>query len=146
MTAEKAFERKMKENGVRMTGPRRVIAKILSGARDHPDADELHNRIRKIDPHISLATIYRTLQLFEKLGIVERHSFGSSRAHYESSMHRHHDHFIDVRNGKVVEFHSPEIEALQAKIAARHGFRIVDHRLEIYVEPLKSRKKSNISR
>ncbi|MES2905449.1 MAG: Fur family transcriptional regulator [Pseudomonadota bacterium] len=142
MTAEKIFERKLKESGIRLTGPRRVIAKILSVTRDHPDVDELHNRIKKVDPRISLATVYRTLQLFEKIGVADKHDFGSGRAHYESSMHQHHDHLIDVRNGKVIEFHSKEIEALQAKIAAKHGYRIIDHRLEIYVEPLKKPKKN----
>ena len=141
MAAEKEFERRLRESGIRLTGPRLIIAKILSGARDHPDVDELHKRVKKIEPRISLATLYRTLQLFEKLGIVEKHSFGSARAHYESGMHRHHDHFINVKSGKVIEFSSPEIEALQAKLAAKHGFRIVSHKLEIYVEPLKPRKK-----
>lgn len=141
MTTEKNFERRLKDSGIRITRPRQIIAKVLSGARNHPDVDELHDRVRKIAPRLSLATLYRTLQLFEKIGIVEKHSFGSSRARYESGMHEHHDHFIDTRSGKVVEFHSPEIEALQAKIAARHGFRIVAHKLEIYVEPLKSARK-----
>jgi Fur family ferric uptake transcriptional regulator len=133
-TAADALETKLKNSGARMTAPRRVIARVLGESADHPDVEELHRRAQAFDPGISLATVYRTVRLFEQLGIVERHAFQTGRARYEHGGQEHHDHFVDVKSGEVIEFHAPEIEALQAQIAARHGYRILDHRLVIYVE------------
>lgn len=132
----KALEEKLAASGARMTAPRRVLARVLGQANDHPDVEELHRRAQQLDPGISLATVYRTVRLFEQLGIVERHAFSAGRARYEHGGEEHHDHFVNVRTGEVVEFHAPEIEALQAEIAARHGYKILDHRLVLYVEPL----------
>jgi Fur family ferric uptake transcriptional regulator len=133
-TTADALEIKLKNSGARMTAPRRVIARVLGESADHPDVEELHRRAQTFDPGISLATVYRTVRLFEQLGIVERHAFQTGRARYEHGGQEHHDHFVDVKSGEVIEFHAPEIEALQAEIAARHGYRILDHRLVIYVE------------
>ncbi|MEG5665794.1 Fur family transcriptional regulator [Enterobacter roggenkampii] len=119
-----------------MTGPRRVIMKVLAESDDHPDAIELHRRVTKIDPGIAIATVYRTLKLLEEKGILERHTFGDGPARFESSDHEHHDHFINVETGDVIEFRSDEIERLQEEIARQHGFSIVSHRFEIYVKPL----------
>ena len=132
----KMLEEKLAQSGARMTAPRRVLARVLGQSSDHPDVEELHRRAQEIDPGISLATVYRTVRLFEQLGIVERHAFSAGRARYEHGGEEHHDHFVNVRTGEVVEFHAPEIEALQAEIAARHGYKILDHRLVLYVEPL----------
>lgn len=118
--------------GLKMTGPRRIIARVLSDAEDHPDVEAVYNRATKIDSGISIATVYRTVRLFEEAGILDRHDFGDGRARYEESRTEHHDHLIDVRTGEVVEFHDSEIEELQRKIAARLGFRLVDHRLELF--------------
>lgn len=115
-----------------MTGPRRIIARVLSDSEDHPDVESVYNRATKIDSRISIATVYRTVRLFEEAGILDRLDFGDGRARYEESRTEHHDHLIDVRSGEVVEFHDSEIEELQRKIAARLGFRLVDHRLELY--------------
>ena len=115
-----------------MTGPRRVIARVLSDSEDHPDVEAVYNRATKIDSKISIATVYRTVRLFEEAGILDRHDFGDGRARYEESRAEHHDHLIDVRSGEVVEFHDSKIEELQRKIATRLGFRLVDHRLELY--------------
>lgn len=138
-TTADALEIKLKDSGARMTAPRRVIARVLGEAVDHPDVEELHRRAQKLDPGISLATVYRTLRLFEQLGIVERHAFQTGRARYEHGGQEHHDHFVNVKSGEVIEFHAPEIEALQAEIAARHGYRILDHRLVIYVERIEDK-------
>lgn len=138
-TTADALEIKLKDSGARMTAPRRVIARVLGEAVDHPDVEELHRRAQKLDPGISLATVYRTLRLFEQLGIVERHAFHTGRARYEHGGQEHHDHFVNVKSGEVIEFHAPEIEALQAEIAARHGYRILDHRLVIYVERIEDK-------
>ena len=124
------------ERGLRMTGQRRVIAEVLSKASDHPDVEELHRRALEIDPNVSIATVYRTVRLFEEAGILERHDFGDGRARYEQVTEEHHDHLIDARSGKVIEFSSPEIEALQEKIAAELGYRLVGHRLELYAVPM----------
>ena len=132
----KILEEKLAQSGARMTAPRRVLARVLGQSSDHPDVEELHRRAQEIDPGISLATVYRTVRLFEQLGIVERHAFSAGRARYEHGGEEHHDHFVNVRTGEVLEFHAPEIEALQAEIAARHGYKILDHRLVLYVEPL----------
>ena len=115
-----------------MTEPRRVIARVLSSATDHPDAEELHRRANAQDASISLATVYRTVKLFEDAGIIQAHDFRDGRARYEEVPDEHHDHLINVRTGEVVEFHSEEIEELQELIAQRLGFRLVDHRLELY--------------
>ena len=115
-----------------MTGPRRIIARVLSDSVDHPDVEAVYNRATRIDSGISIATVYRTVRLFEEAGILDRHDFGDGRARYEESRTEHHDHLIDVRSGEVVEFHDSEIEELQRKIATRLGFRLVDHRLELY--------------
>ena len=127
------------EKGLRMTDQRRVVARILSQAKDHPDVEELHRRAHAVDPHISIATVYRTVRLFEEAGIIERHDFRDGRSRYEEAPNVHHDHLIDMRTGKVVEFVDEEIEALQNAIAERLGFRLVDHRLELYGVPLDER-------
>ena len=120
------------ERGLRITEQRRVIARVLSESADHPDVEKLHQRASAIDPGISIATVYRTVRLFEEAGILERHDFGDGRARYEAAPEAHHDHMIDVETGKVVEFVDPELEALQRQIAERLGFRLVDHRMELY--------------
>lgn len=118
--------------GLRMTDHRRVIARVLDAADDHPDVEELYRRASEIDPRISIATVYRTLKLFEDAGVIERHDFGEGRARYETAPEEHHDHLIDLRSGEVIEFANEEIEALQAAIAAKLGYRLVGHRLELY--------------
>ena len=120
------------EKGLRMTDQRRVIARVLSDAADHPDAEELYRRASSIDPHISIATVYRTVKLFEDAGILERHDFRDGRSRYEEVSDDHHDHLIDIQTGKVIEFHSDEIEKLQRRMAEELGFELVDHRLELY--------------
>ena len=120
-----------------MTEPRRVIARILSTSDDHPDAEELHRRANSMDSSISLATVYRTVKLFEDAGIIERHDFRDGRARYEEVPDEHHDHLIDIKTGGVVEFHSDEIEELQIEIARKLGYKLVDHRLELYGIPIK---------
>lgn len=120
------------EKGLRITEQRRVIAQVLSEAEDHPDVEKLHARASSIDPGISIATVYRTVRLFEEAGILERHDFGDGRARYEAAPESHHDHLIDVETGKVIEFVDPELEQLQRMIAAKLGFRLVDHRMELY--------------
>ncbi|WP_411818829.1 Fur family transcriptional regulator [Hyphococcus sp. DH-69] len=124
------------EKGMRMTEQRRVIARVLSVADDHPDVEEIHRRSTEIDPNISIATVYRTMRLFEEAGVVERHDFQDGRARYEEATEDHHDHLIDLRTGNVIEFMNEEIEALQKRIAEQHGFKLVDHRLELYGVPL----------
>ena len=120
-----------------MTDQRRVIARVLSEAHDHPDVEELYARAAKIDSHISIATVYRTVRLFEEAGILERHDFRDGRSRYEEVHERHHDHLIDVQSGKVVEFRNEDIEKLQEFIARELGYKLVDHRLELYGVPLK---------
>jgi len=127
--------------GMRMTEQRRVIAQVLARSADHPDVEELHRRCAEIDPHLSISTVYRTVKLFEDAGIIERHDFREGRARYEQMSETHHDHLIDLRSGKVIEFQSEEIERLQADIARRLGYRLVDHRLELYAVPLADAKK-----
>ena len=124
------------EKGMRMTEQRRVIARVLSSSADHPDVEELHRRAHAVDPHISIATVYRTVRLFEESGIIERHDFRDGRSRYEETPDHHHDHLIDMKTGKVVEFTDDEIEALQNAIAARLGYKLVDHRLELYGVPI----------
>lgn len=133
---EDSIERACAAKGLRMTGQRRVIARVISQAQDHPDVDELHRRAVAVDSGISLSTIYRTVRLFEDEGIIERHAFGDGRARYERASHQHHDHLIDLTTGRVIEFQSEEIEKLQADIASRLGFELVGHRLELYARPI----------
>lgn len=120
------------EKGLRITEQRRIIARVLSDAEDHPDVEALHERSSAIDPGISIATVYRTVRLFEEAGILDRHDFGDGRARYEAAPEAHHDHLIDVETGRVIEFVDPELESLQKQIAERLGFRLVDHRMELY--------------
>ncbi len=120
------------ERGLRITEQRRIIARVLSSSSDHPDVEKLHQRAIAIDPGISIATVYRTVRLFEEAGILDRHDFGDGRSRYEAAPEAHHDHMIDVESGKVLEFVDPELEALQRQIAERLGFRLVDHRMELY--------------
>jgi Fur family ferric uptake transcriptional regulator len=124
------------EKGLRITEQRRVIARVLSEAEDHPDVEEVHVRSSAIDPGISIATVYRTVRLFEEAGILERHDFGDGRSRYEAAPDTHHDHLIDVETGRVIEFVDEEVEALQQRIAEKLGFRLVDHRMELYGVPL----------
>ena len=124
------------DKGMRMTEQRRVIARVLETADDHPDTEELYNRASQIDPRISMSTVYRTVALFEDAGIIERHDFREGKARYEPAPEYHHDHLIDMKSGTVIEFHSEEIEALQEIIARKLGYRLVDHRLELYAVPL----------
>src|SRR5213592_4182440 len=120
------------DKGLRITEQRRVIARVLSEAEDHPDVEALHARAAAIDPKISIATVYRTVRLFEEAGILDRHDFGDGRSRYEAAPEAHHDHLIDVESGRVVEFVDPELELLQRQIAEKLGFRLVDHRMELY--------------
>ena len=122
-----------------MTDQRRVIAQVLSTAHDHPDVEELYRRAHAVDHHISIATVYRTVRLFEDAGIIARHDFRDGRARYEEAPDVHHDHLIDMKTGQVIEFVDPEIEALQEAIARRLGYRLVDHRLELYGIPLEDK-------
>jgi len=134
------LEQRCVEKGMKMTDQRRVIARVLSESIDHPDVEEVHRRSVEIDPHISIATVYRTVRLFEEANIIDRHDFGDGRARYEEAVELHHDHLIDMQTGHVIEFTSPEIEELQKAIALRHGFTLVGHRLELYGVPVGSRK------
>ncbi len=127
------------QRGLRITEQRRVIARVLSDSVDHPDVEKLHTRAVAIDPGISIATVYRTVRLFEEAGILDRHDFGDGRSRYEAAPEAHHDHMIDVESGKVVEFVDPELESLQRQIAERLGFRLVDHRMELYGVKLDSK-------
>lgn len=133
----KSLEELCAERGMRMTEQRRIIARILEESADHPDVEELYRRSVQVDAKISISTVYRTVKLFEDAGIIERHEFRDGRARYETVPEEHHDHLIDLKTGMVIEFHSPEIEALQERIAREHGFKLVDHRLELYGVPLR---------
>ena len=130
------LEKLCQDKGLKMTEQRRVIARVLSDADDHPDVEQLYRRASKIDPGISLATVYRTVRLFEEAGILAKHDFGDGRARYEETPSEHHDHLIDIQSGKVVEFHNDEIEDLQRRIAEKAGYRLVGHRLELFGVPL----------
>ncbi|MCU0801121.1 MAG: transcriptional repressor [Rhodobacteraceae bacterium] len=123
--------------GLRMTDQRRIVARVIGAAEDHPDVEELFSRAAQVDPRISLATVYRTVKLFEEAGILERLEFGDGRARYEDAERDHHDHLIDVNTGEVIEFVDPDIEALQERIAARLGYRLIGHRLELLGVPVK---------
>jgi Fur family ferric uptake transcriptional regulator len=145
-TSKSTLERKNIEalcaaKGMRMTEQRRVIARVLADSDDHPDVEELFRRCAKVDDRISISTVYRTMRLFEDAGIIERHDFRDGRARYETSSETHHDHLINLRSGEVIEFQSEEIERLQAEVARKLGYRLVDHRLELYAVPLNDDKK-----
>lgn len=131
------------QKGMRMTDQRRVIAQVLSAAEDHPDVEEVYRRSTAIDPNISIATVYRTVRLFEEAGILERHDFRDGRSRYEQVPDRHHDHLINVETGEVIEFRNEEIERLQTEIARQLGFKLMDHRLELYGVPLSRDDRSN---
>lgn len=135
------IERLCIEKHMKMTEQRRVIARVLSTSTDHPDVEQVYRRAAQMDSHISIATVYRTVRLFEEANILERHDFGNGRSRYEEITDEHHDHLIDIQSGKVIEFQNQEIEALQEKIAARYGFKLIGHRLELYGVPAESKKK-----
>jgi len=120
------------DKGLKMTEQRRVIARVLSESADHPDVELLYQRASAIDPHISIATVYRTVRLFEEANILERHEFGDGRSRYEEAQKAHHDHLIDLKAGHIIEFRDEEIEQLQRRVAQKLGYRLVDHRLELY--------------
>lgn len=124
------------EKKLKMTEQRRVIARVISESDDHPDVEEVYARAAQVDPNVSIATVYRTVKLFEEVGIVEKHDFGDGKARYEEVGQDHHDHLINIRTGEVIEFVNQEIEALQEKVARELGFKLVDHRLELYGVPL----------
>lgn len=134
------LEKLCAEKGLRMTEQRRVVARVLSESEDHPDAEELHRRAAAIDDNISLATVYRTVRLFEEAGIIERHDFRDGRSRFEEITDEHHDHLIDLRSGRVIEFVNEEIEKLQVRVARELGYKLVDHRLELYGVPLDDKK------
>jgi len=136
------IEQRCVARGLRMTGQRRVIAGVLAEADDHPDVEELHRRAAALDGGISISTVYRTVRLFEDTGIIARLDLKDGRARYEKAPEQHHDHLVNLRTGEVVEFRSEEIELLQAEIARRLGFRLVDHRLELYAVPLDDERKA----
>jgi Fur family transcriptional regulator, ferric uptake regulator len=136
-TGTSRLERLCAERGLRMTGQRRIIARVLSEAEDHPDVEEVYRRASTLDPRISLSTVYRTVRLLEGAGILERHAFGDGRARYEPVGHGHHDHLINVNTGEVIEFHNEQIERLQESVARELGFRLIGHRLELFGMPIK---------
>ena len=131
------IEEKCKIKEVRLTDQRRIIAEVMSNANDHPDVDELHKRANKIDKKISIATVYRTVKLFEESGIVEKHDFKGGKARYEQSPDEHHDHLIDINSGDIIEFVDEDIEILQQKVAKKLGYKLVDHKLELYGSKIK---------
>ena len=126
------IEKKCISKGVKLTEQRKIIAKVMSNSQDHPDVDELYNRVSKIDPKISIATVYRTVKLFEESGIVAKHDFKGNKARYEETPEQHHDHLIDIKTGEIIEFVNDEIENLQKKVADKYGYDLVDHKLELY--------------
>ena len=132
-----SIEEKCKTKGVRLTDQRRIIAEVMSKATDHPDVDELHKRTNKIDKKISIATVYRTVKLFEESGIVEKHDFKGGKARYEQAPDEHHDHLIDINSGDIIEFVDEDIEILQNKVAKKLGYKLVDHKLELYGSKIK---------
>jgi Fur family ferric uptake transcriptional regulator len=135
------LERLCIDKGLKMTDQRRVIARVLSDAEDHPDVEQVYRRATEIDPHISIATVYRTVRLFEEANILTRHDFGDGRSRYEEMREDHHDHLIDVQSGRVVEFRNEEIEKLQRAVAEQLGYELVGHRLELYAVPLDKKPK-----
>ncbi len=136
------LEKLCQSKGLKMTEQRRVIARVLSDSEDHPDVEQLHHRAVAIDPRISIATVYRTVRLFEEANILERHDFGDGRARYEEMSDSHHDHLIDVKTGQVIEFQNEEIEALQRRVAEQLGFTLVGHRLELFGTAIDAGKRS----
>ena len=134
------IEDKCLKKGVRLTDQRKLVAKIMSESKDHPDVDELHKRISKLDSKISIATVYRTVKLFEESGILSKHDFKGTKSRYEQTTHEHHDHLIDINTGEITEFVNEEIENLQKKVAEKLGYRLVDHRLELYGTKIKNKK------
>lgn len=144
MTEQRAtnIEAQCVAKGMRMTEQRRIIARVLAQSADHPDVEELYRRCAGIDQHISISTVYRTVKLFEDAGIIERHDFREGRARYEQIRESHHDHLVNLRTGEVIEFQSEEIERLQREVARKLGYRLVDHRLELYAVPLDEPAKS----
>jgi Fur family ferric uptake transcriptional regulator len=140
VSARRNIEALCAAQGMRMTEQRRVIARVLAGSDDHPDVEELYRRCVKVDDRISISTVYRTVRLFEDAGIIERHDFREGRARYETATETHHDHLINLRSGEVIEFKSEEIERLQAEVARKLGYKLVDHRLELYAVPLNDDK------
>jgi len=131
------IESKCLKRGVRLTDQRKLIAKVMSESADHPDVDELHKRVNKLDTKISIATVYRTVKLFEEAGVVAKHDFKGTKARYEEAPEEHHDHLIDVNTGEITEFVNEEIEKLQKKVAEKLGYKLVDHRLELYGSKIK---------
>ena len=127
-----SIEQKCIDKGVKLTDQRKIIAKVMSESQDHPDVDELYNRVSRIDSKISIATIYRTVKLFEESGILAKHDFKGGKARYEELSESHHDHLIDIKTGEIIEFVDEEIEKLQEKVAAKYGYKLVDHKLELY--------------
>ena len=142
MREEAAILQKCAEQGVRLTGQRRVVARVIAEIEGHPDAADIHARANRLDPRISLATVYRTLKLFEDVGAIEKLAFQDGRARYEHAERAHHDHLIDLNNGRVIEFLEPEIERLQARIARKLGYKLIGHRLELYGVPLEEQPQS----
>lgn len=140
MDKKQDIEQLCVDKGMRMTDQRRVIAQVLTGSEDHPDVEEVYVRSTEIDPKISIATVYRTVRLFEEAGILERHDFRDGRSRYETVSDDHHDHLINVETGEVLEFHNDEIELLQQKIAEKMGYKLVDHRMELYAVPINGKK------
>ena len=138
---ENRIEQRCIEKNMKMTEQRRVIARVLSVSKDHPDVEEVHRRAIKIDTRISIATVYRTVRLWEESGILDRHDFGDGRSRYEEVTDEHHDHLINVKSGSVIEFQNAEIEALQEAVARKHGMELVGHKLELYGVPLNSSDK-----
>lgn len=141
MSAVSRIESLCQDKGLKMTEQRRVIARVLSESDDHPDVEAVYRRAARIDPKISIATVYRTVRLFEEANILERHDFGDGRSRYEEAPDEHHDHLIDIDSGAVVEFRNEEIERLQEEVARRLGYRLVGHRLELYAVPLNRKNK-----
>ncbi len=140
ITEKKNIEALCAAKGMRMTEQRRVIARVLAQSDDHPDVEELYRRCVRVDDRISISTVYRTMRLFEDAGIIERHDFRDGRARYETSPDIHHDHLINLRTGEIIEFQSEEIERLQTEVARKLGYKLVDHRLELYAVPLSDEK------
>ena len=140
------IEQKFQKKGLKLTDQRRTIARVILeskeayGESDHPDVDELYNRVSKIDPKISIATVYRTVKLFEEAGILTKHEFKGGKARYEAIVESHHDHLIDIKSGEIIEFVDDEIEKLQKKVAEKHGYKLVDHKLELYGVKINSKK------
>ncbi|SVC82431.1 uncharacterized protein METZ01_LOCUS335285 [marine metagenome] len=131
------IENKCIKKGVRLTEQRKLVAKVMSGSKDHPDVDELHKRVSKLDSKISIATVYRTVKLFEESGIVAKHDFKGNKARYEEATQEHHDHLIDINTGEITEFVNDDIEKLQKQVAEKLGYKLVDHRLELYGSKIK---------